>query len=174
MPTKPIRLDVLFKKVAVVFNWTYQRALKYLSPFAAPVYAVLGNFVEDSFPGFLTCTRGCRAAGNGESGESSLCVRGFLVGWAWLSTASVDFCGFLIKGGLKGLKTMARCSGLFKSRLREDANRGARVHVTEPYLGSINGHHFLCRVLNSHPEDQTHRQESHIQNVVITVKISAL
>lgn len=108
--------DKLSNALAVTekFEQTYQRTLKNLSKLASSL--VTDPFVVltvESLPMFLTCNSGFRLprVGVGLVGvsdvASSFTKRGFLAGWSFASTVSVDCSGFLIKGGLKGLKTMA-------------------------------------------------------------------
>jgi hypothetical protein len=78
---------------------------------------------------FLTCKSGFRLLNVGvglvcgTDVVSSFTKRGFLAGWSFASIVSVKFSGFLIKGGLKGLKTMAACNvGSLERRVwQEDA-----------------------------------------------------
>lgn len=90
---------------------TYQRTLKYLSSdVSSLVDSPAADCVALSDPRLLTCRSSfrlgigvaCTSLGTGSSSR-----RGFLVGRLASSGVSVDdVAGFLIKGDLKGLKTM--------------------------------------------------------------------
>ena len=120
---------------------TYQRTLKYLSSdVSSLVNSLDGDSVTLSDPRLLTCRSGFRLAIGVDctSGAGSSSRRGFLVGRQVSSGISVDdIAGFLIKGDLKGLKTMAVLCWSFFSLdpdgvgMRTRHGRGTRSHVSQ-------------------------------------------